>query len=323
MRIFLQLAIVVACAAVSSTSSAQAYPSKPIRILVPLAVGSQNDILARMLAQKMTEHWRQPVVVDNRPGGAGAIAGNILVKANPDGYTLMIHSDGHAVSAALYASTLPYDTLRDIARVSQVASFPTILVTAPSLGIKSVKQLIALAKSKPGQLTFGSAGIGGGLHLSGEMFKVAAHINVIHVPYKGAAEPIAETMAGRIQFMFAPPGVALPLIQQGRLLALAVGSAHRSSLLPDLPTVAEAGVPGFGYDLWSGLFAPAGTPKSIVSQLNHEVDRIMNLPDVKMRLASQGIVHRKNQPEEFDRFVRAEIEKLNKVIVIAGIKVDQ
>lgn len=315
-------AVATCAAAVSWTSLAQPYPTKPIRIVVPLSVGSQNDILARMIAQKMNENWRQPVIVDNRPGGVGAIAGGILVKAAPDGHTLMIHSDGHAVSAALYAAKLPYDTLRDIARVSQVASFPTVLVTAPSLGVKSVKDLIALAKARPGQLSFGSAGFGGGLHFSGEMFKVAATINVIHVPFKGAAEPLAETMTGRIQFMFAPPGLALPLIKEGRLLALAVGSAQRSPLLPDVPTVAEAALPGFAYDLWSGLFAPANTPRPIVDHISKELARIMGLPDIRDQLLRQGLVHRANTPEEFDRFVRAEVKKLRNVIEIAGIKVD-
>jgi len=315
-------AVATCLAAIPYTGLAQAYPTKPIRILLPLSVGSQNDILARMIAQKMNENWRQPVIVDNRPGGVGAIAGGILVKAAPDGHTLMIHSDGHAVSAALYAAKLPYDTLRDIARVSQVASFPTVLVTAPSLGVRSVKHLIALARAKPGQLSFGSAGFGGGLHLSGEMFKVTTTINVVHIPYKGPAEALAETMTGRIQYMFSAPGPALPLIKEGRLLALAVGSAQRSPLLPDVPTVAEAALPGFAYDLWSGLFAPANTPRPIIDQINKDVTRIMNLPDIREQLLRQGLVHRPNTPEEFDRFVRAEVEKLKKVIQIAGIKAE-
>ena len=300
--------------------AAQTYPTKPIRLVVALSSGSQTDILARILAQKMTENWGQPVIVDNRPGGAGAIAGGILVKSAPDGHTLMMYSDGHAVNAALNPAILPFDTLRDIARVSLVANFPSILVVAPSLGVSSVKDLIALAKGSPGKLSFGSAGIGGGLHFSGEMFKVAATINVIHVPFKGAAEPLAETMTGRIQFMFAPPGPAMPFIKNGRLLALAVGSAQRSPLLPDVPTVAEAGLPGFEYDLWVGLFAPAGTPRPLADQLNREVSRIMTFPDVKERLSSQGVVHKPITPEQFDRFVRAEVDKLRNLVRVAGIK---
>ena len=310
----------IATALVPSTGSAQAYPSKPIRIIVPLSVGSQTDLTARMIAQKMSENWGQPVVVDNRPGEGGAVAGNIVVKAAPDGHTLMLHSDGYAVSAVLLAAKLPYDTLRDFARVSQVASLPSVLVTAPSLGVKSVKELIALAKARPGQLSFGSAGVGGGIHLSGEMFKLAAGIDTVHVPFKGMPEALTETMSGRIQFSFSSVGPALPFIRDGRLLALAVGSAQRSPLLPDVPTVAEAGLPGFAYDLWSGLFAPAGTPRHIVDQLNREVSRIMNLPDVKERFSSQGVVHKPITPDEFDRFVRAEVDKLKNVVRVAGIK---
>ena len=315
-------AVTMCVAAVSSTCMAQAYPSKPIRMLVALSAGSQNDILARMIAPKMNERWGQSVVVENRPGGAGAIAGGILVKAAPDGHTLMFYSDGHAVNAVLYAAKLPYDTLRDIARVSMVASFSSVLVIAPSLGAKSVKDLIALAKARPGQFSFGSAGIGGGLHFSGEMFKQAAGIDTVHVPFKGVPEPLAETMTGRIQYMFSPVGPTLPFIKDGKLLALAVGSAQRSPLLPDVPTVAEAGLPGFAYDLWSGLFAPANTPRPIIDQINKEVARIMNLPDIREQLLSQGLVHRPNTPEEFDRFVRAEIDKLSKVAKVAGIRID-
>lgn len=305
-----------------STSSGQAYPGKPIRVLVALSAGSQVDILARLIAPKMSEHWHQPVVVDNRPGGAGAVAGSILVNAAPDGHTLMAYSDGHAVNAVLYKEKLPYDTLRDIARVAMVGSFSSVLVVAPALGAKSVKDLIALAKAKSGQFSFGSAGIGGGLHFSGELFKQAAGIDTVHVPFKGVPESLTETMAGRIQFMFSPVGPALPFIKSGRLLALGVGSAQRSVLLPDVPTVAEAALPGYAYDLWGGLFAPAHTPRAVVEQINKEVTRIMNLPDIKERLSSQGLVHRELTPEEFDRFVRADIDKLSKVAKVAGIRID-
>jgi tripartite-type tricarboxylate transporter receptor subunit TctC len=187
--------------------------------------------------------------------------------------------------------------------------------------VRSVKELIALAKSKPGQFSFGSAGIGGGLHFSGEMFKLAAGIEAAHVPFKGTPEALVETLSGRIQFMFSSPGPALPFIKNGRLLALAVGSAQRSPVLPDVPTVAEAALPGFEYELWQGLFAPARTPRSIVNQINQEVARIMNLPDIKEQLLAQSLVHRPNTPDEFDRFVRAEVEKLSNIVKVAGIKV--
>ena len=306
----------------SPSSHGQTYPFKPVRMLVALSTGSQSDILARMIAPKMQEHWSQSVIVENRPGGAGAVAGGILVNATPDGHTLMLYSDGHAVNAALYEAKLPYNTLRDIARVSMVASFSSVLVIAPSLGPRSVKEFISFAKSKPGQLSFGSAGIGGGLHFSGEIFNQTAGINAIHVPFKGVPEPLAETFTGRIQYMFSPVGPALPFIKDGRLLALAVGSTQRSPLLPDVPTVAEAALPGFSYDLWTGLFAPAATPRPVIDKLNKETTRIMNLPDIKEQLLGQGLVHRPATPDEFDRFVREEVEKLRKVIRIAGIQVE-
>jgi tripartite-type tricarboxylate transporter receptor subunit TctC len=299
---------------------AQTYPARPIRILVPLSVGSQTDIVARLVAQKMNEHWGQPVIVDNRPGAAGGIAGGILVKSAPDGHTLMIYSDGHAVNAALNADKLPFDTLRDIARVSLVATFPSILVVSPSLGVRTLKEFVALAKSRPGQFNFGSAGIGGGLHFSGELFKVAAGLDAVHVPFKGTPEALAEVMAGRIQFTFTSPGPAIALIRDGRLLPLSVASPQRSPAFPDVPTAAEAGLRGFEYELWQGLFAPAGTPGAVVARLNREVTRIMGLAGVKDLLLKQAVVHRPNSPDEFDRFVRREIDKLRNVIRVAGIK---
>ena len=312
--------VAIGIALLPTATRAQAYPTKPVRLLVAFSPGAQTDILARMIAPKASENWGQQVIVDNRPGGAGGIAGGILTKAAADGHTLMMYSDGHAINAALNPDLLPFDTLRDIVRVSLVASFPSILVVAPALGVTSAKDLIALGKSRPGKLSFGSAGVGGGLHFSAELFKIAAGMDAVHVPYKGPAEALTETVSGRIQFMFAPPGPALPFIRDGRLLAIAVGSAQRSLLLPQVPTVAEAGLPDFEYDLWIGLFAPAGTPRPVVHQLNREVTRIVNLADLKERLANQGLVHKAITPEDFDRFVRNEVDKLKNVVRIAGIK---
>ena len=239
------LAVAAAVALVSIGEAwSQQYPTKPIRMIVPFTAGSQADLFARMIAPKMSENWRQQVVVDNRPSAGGIVAGSIIAGAAPDGYTLMLTSIAYAVSAAIYTK-LPYDPLKDIDGVAKFASGPLVLVVAPALGVKSVKELIALAKQKPGQINFGSAGIGSGTHMGGEQFKFAAGINVVHVPYRGTPEALLDTVTGRIQYWFSPLGPALPFVTDKRLLALAVSTAQRSPLFPDVPTVAEAALPGF------------------------------------------------------------------------------
>ncbi len=297
------------------------FPNKPIQMIVPFSAGSQTDILARMVGKKMSENWGQPVVVVNRPGGGGIAASRIVARAAPDGYTLLAHSAGFAVAATLY-SKLPYDPLKDFAGVTQISTGPHVLVVTPSLGVKSVSDLIALAKRKPGQLNFGSAGIGGATHLSGEQFRFAADINVVHVPYKGTLEALIDTMAGRVQYFMSPIGPALSFIKDGRLLALAVTTARRSPVLPDVPTVAEAALPGFEFDSWSGLWAPARTPKAVLNQLSNEVARILALPDVRERMQSEGVVPKSSTPEEFATFTRAEIEKLGKVVKASGARAE-
>jgi tripartite-type tricarboxylate transporter receptor subunit TctC len=299
---------------------AQAYPSKTIHVLVAGSPGSGTDLVTRILAAKMSENWRQPFVVENRPGGSGAVAGTALVKAPPDGHTLMAFSDAHAVNAALNAPALPYDSLRDIARVAMVASFPSVLVVPPSLSVSSVPELIALGRAKPGKLSFGSAGVGGGLHLSGEMFKLGAGIDAVHVPYKGPLEALGDMMSGRIDYMFSTLGPTLPHIRSGRVRALAVSSQQRSPQLPEVPTLAEAALPGFEYQLWAGWFAPANTPRAILEQISREVARIMNLPEVREQMANQNMMYRDNTPDEFDRFVHAEVERLRGLAHRAGIK---
>jgi tripartite-type tricarboxylate transporter receptor subunit TctC len=299
----------------------QKFPSKPIRMIVPFSAGSQTDILARLIGQKMNENWGQQIVVDNRPSAGGTIAAGIVATAPADGHTLMLHSVGHAINASLYTK-LPFDTLRDFAGVSQVASVPNVLVVAPSLGVKSVKDLIALAKQKPGAINFGSAGIGSGTHINAEQFKVAAGINVVHVPYKGTPETLTDTMTGRIQFFFSPLVPATPFIKEGRLLALAVSTAQRSPVLPDVPTVAEAALPGFEYDQWYGILAPRATPKPVLDQLSKEIARILDLPDVRKTFQTQGAVAKPSTPEQFDAFIRVEIDKLAKVIKAAGARAD-
>jgi len=283
------LAVVLATVSSFVANAQDRFPNKPIQIVVPFSAGSQTDILARMVGKKMSENWGQQVVVINRPGGGGIVAGSTVARAAPDGYTLLAHSTGFAVAATLY-SKLPYDTLKDFAGVTQISTGTHVLVVTPSLGVKSVSDLIALAKRKPGQLNFGSAGIGGATHLSGEQFRFAADINVVHVPYKGVPEALTDTIAGRVQYGMSPIGPALSFIKDGRLLALAVTTARRSPVLPDVPTVAEAALPGFEFDGWVGLWAPARTPKAVLDQLSNEVARILALPDVRERMQSEGAV---------------------------------
>ena len=302
-------------------AAAQNYPTKPVRMIVPFTPGSATDLLARRVAPKMSDNWNQQVVVDNRGGGGGTLGASIVAKATPDGYTLPVHSIAFAMNAALY-SKLPYDPLKDFAPVSQIVISTSLLVVAPTLGVKSVKELIALAKQKPGQLTFGTSGVGSGTHLNGEQFRFAAGIDVVHVPYKGVPEPLIDTMSGRIDYFLSPLVPALPFIRDGRLLALAVSTAQRTSVLPDVPTIAEAALPGYEFQAWFGVFAPAGTPRPVVDQISREIARIVYLPDIKKQFLNQGEEGKPSTPEEFTRFIRAEIEKYSKVVKLAGIRVE-
>ena len=299
----------------------QKFPTKPIRIVVPFTAGSQTDLFARIIAPKMAENWGQQVVVDNRPSAGGIVAGTIIATAAPDGYTLMLTSSAYAVSAAIYAR-LPYDPLKDIDGVAKFASVALVLVVSPKLGAKSVNELIALAKSKPGLITFGSAGIGSATHMGGEQFKYVAGINVVHVPYRGTPEALIDTMTGRIQYWFSPMGPAVPFVSDGRLLALAVTTAQRSPLFPAVPTVAEAALPGFDFDPWYAVLTAAKTPRPIVNQLNKEIARVMSLADVKERMLFQGAVIKTTTPEAFAALLRADIATLSKVAKAANIRID-
>lgn len=318
---FAIVAVALAPGAVAQAADpVQNYPAKPIRIVVPFTAGSATDILARLIGPKLVESWGQQVVVDNRPSAGGTVAGGIVAGANADGHTLMLTSSAFAGSAALYPK-LPYDSVRDFSGITQIASTTLVLVVAPALGVKSVKELIALAQQKPGQINFGSAGIGSGTHYSGELFKLAANINVVHVPYKGTPEALTDTMAGRVQYMLAPPLSALPLIKNGRLLALAVTAAQqRAPLLPDVPTVAEAGLAGFEYDGWFGLLAPGKTPRKTINLISREVGRILELPEIRERIANQGATAKSSTPENLDKLVRDEIKMRSKVFKSSGAK---
>lgn len=301
------------------SSIAQEYPSRPIRILVGFSAGSTTDTLARTIGQKMSEAWRQPVVVDNRPSAGGIVAASAVASAAPDGYTLLVVSAGHAATAAMFTK-LPYDTLKDFAGVSRLANVPSILVVSPELGVNSVRDLVALAKAKPGQLNFSSPGVGSANHLAGELFKTTAGITAAHVPYKGIPEAMTAVVSGSVQFNFSPVVNVLALSRDGKLLPLATSTGKRSAALPEVPTMAEAGVADYAFDPWFGLLAPANTPKAVLARLSGEVARIVELADVKERLTALGADPAPTTPEGFDAFVRTEVAKFQKIVHDAGIK---
>ena len=298
-----------------------AYPDRPVRIVVPFAAGGPSDIGARTLAQRMSQSWRQPVVVDNRIGASGIIGAEIVARSAPDGYTLLMAQVGDAISMSLYAK-LPYNFVRDFAPITLVGQTPFILVAHPALPVKSVQDLIALAKAKPGNLSFGSAGSGVASHLAGELFKNAAAVDVVHVPYKGQAPATTALLGGEIAFMFNNPITALPHIRSGKMRALGVSTATRFSGLPDAPTVAESGLPGFAVGFWLGPLAPAGTPRAVIDKLNGEMVRILRTPEVVERLSPMGVEILATSTDEFARVIRADVAKWAKVVKDAGIKPD-
>ena len=316
------LPLVAAVVAASSVAAQDSSPSaKPVRIVVPFTPGSATDLLARMYGPKFAQAWGQHVVIDNRAGAGSTIGTAIVAGATPDGHTLLLNSSAFAGSASIYPK-LPYDPQRDFAPISLIAANPLVLVVGPSLGVKSVKDLLAMAKSQPGKLTFASSGIGSGTHYGGELFAQTAGIEVVHVPYKGTPETITDTSSGRIHYAVPPILAALPLLRDKRLVALGVTSAERSPLLPDVPTVAEAGVPGYKYEGWFGFLAPAATPAAVVEKIRREVVRISEMPDIKDKIGTMGGRSLHSTPAEFAELIRNEIETRGKVFRRAGIKPD-
>jgi tripartite-type tricarboxylate transporter receptor subunit TctC len=311
------LAIVLAVTSYSALPAE--YPSRPIRLVVPFTPGSAADILARTIGPKLSEAWGQQVVVDDRPSAGGTVAGSIVATAAPDGHTLMLTSSAFAGSAALY-DKLPYDSIRDFSGVSLITQTALLLTVSPALGPKTVKELIALAQQKPGGLNYSSAGIGSGTHYAGELFNLAAGIKAVHVPYRGTPEAITDLMSGRMHYGMSPPLSALPHVRGGRLTAVGVTSPQRMPMLPDVPTIAEAALPGFEYQGWFGVLAPARVPRPVVAKLNAELVRIMALPDVQERIARDGSVAKSSTPAEFDKLVRDEIAMRTKVFKAAGAK---
>lgn len=302
-------------------AQAQDYPAKPIRLIVPFAAGGPMDIMSRAIGEKLTTNLGQQVVVDNRGGAGGGIGTEIAAHAAPDGYTLLTgHIGTHAINVSLY-TRLGYDPVRDFAPITLIATLPLALVVNASVPTRSVRELIALAQARPGQINFASAGSGGPTHMAGEMFKSLAHIDIVHVPYKGNAAALTDLIAGRVQMMFSNLLTSMPHVKAGKLRAIAISSAQRSPQAPDLPTVAESGVPGYDLTPWYGLFAPAGTPRGIVTRLNREAGRILNAPEMKSRFAAQGIDLVTSTPEEFGTLIRTEIPKWRKVVKDSGASV--
>ena len=299
-----------------------AYPSKPIRIVVPFPAGGTTDILARAAAQKLSEAWGQGVVVDNRPGAGGNIGSDIVAKAAPDGYTLLMGTVGtHAINPSLY-SKMPYDHVKDFAPIVLVAGVPNVLVVNPLLPIHTVADLVAYAKANPGKLNFASSGSGTSIHLSGELFKTDAGIDMTHVPYKGSAPALTDLVGGQVQLMFDNLPSSLPQIKAGKLRAVAVTSAVRAPALPDVPTIAESGYPGFEASSWFGLLARAGTKPEIIAKINAEVRKWLTSPEARDKLLAQGANASPGTPEDFARHIAAETAKWAKVVNESGAKVD-
>ena len=297
------------------------YPARAVRLIVPFAPGGSNDIMARLIGQKFSEAWGQPVVIDNRPGASGIVGTDIVAKAQPDGYTVLMMSLTLTVNPSLYRK-LPYHTEKDLTPVTLVASAPLILVIHPAVPAKSLKEFIAYAKANPGKLNFGSGGTGATPHLAGEMLKAMAGLQMTHVPYKGGGPALADLVSGQIQLMLENIPSTLPFVKQGRLRVLAVSSRGRSALLPDVPAIEEAGLKGYEIVGWNGLFVPAGTPRPAIARIHADTAKALTLPEVKERLASMGAEGVGNTPEQFTAFVRNEIRKWAKVVKEAGLKVE-
>lgn len=312
---------VLVAAGAAHEAQAQAYPAKPVRIIVPYPPGGTTDILTRVIGQRLTEAWGQQVIIDNRAGASGNIGAEAVVRSAGDGYTLLSASTVHTVNPSLY-SKLSYDPLKDFTPITLLAQVANILVVHPSLPVKTMKEFIAFAKKRPGKLNFSSAGNGSAPHLAAELFKTKTGVNLVHVPYKGAAPAMADLLAGHVALTFATAPSAVPHVQSGRLRALGVSSTTRIPALPDVPTIAEAGVPGYEAIGWNGLVGPSGMPRAVADKLNAEVVKIMRVPEVSKRLGDLGMEPRTSTSAEFAAFLKAEIAKWAKVVKDSGARVD-
>jgi tripartite-type tricarboxylate transporter receptor subunit TctC len=319
-RAVLSLALIGAASAwAQQKGSADDYPNRPIRMVVGFTPGGQPDITARMIAPKMYEALGQQVIVDNRPGAGSIIGAKIVAESVADGYTLLFASFSHVSLPAVHAK-LPYDTIKDFAAITLTSTACYVLAVPPSLPVKTAGDLIALAKAKPGQLNFASSGTGSGAHFAAELFKHSAGIDVVHIPYKGIPEALTDVISGRVQFFMSPLATALNLVKDGKVRALAVTGGKRVPAYADVPTLAEAGLKGFKWESWSGLLAPAKTPRQVIDKLNREVTRILVLPDIRQRLTSQGAEPAPTTPAEFDKLIAEQVPMIVKLARQAGIK---
>lgn len=311
----------VAIVSCSESAFAQNYPYKPVRMVVGFAPGGGPDLVARLVAPRLAERLGQPVVVDNRPGGGGGIAEAIVARAAPDGYTILMCASSIAIIPSLYKK-LPYDPVRDLAPVSLVGISARVLVVNPALPVKSIKELVTLARSKRGQLTFASSGKGSGSHLDTELLKIMAGIDILHVPYKGSAPGLLAVLSGEVSMVIAPLASALPYVTAGKLRALGVTTVNRAAAVPDIPTIAEAGVPGYEAAPWWGILTTTGAPKQVIGRLSAEIAKIVRLPDVKEQFANLGVEPVSQTPEEFAVYIKAETTKWAKVVREANIRAD-
>lgn len=314
------LGSLLTCGTTLPAAAADTYPARPVRMVVTFPAGGPSDVIMRIIGQRLTDRWGPPVVIDNRGGAGGILGTEIVARAAPDGYTFLLGTaGGMTINPALQAK-LSYDPFRDFAPVAMLVNNPQILVLHPAVPAKTLQELVALAKSRPGQLNAASAGTGTATHLGLELLKLTAGINVVHVPYKGGAPAVTDLMAGQVQMLFVSIPSVLPHVQAGKLRAVAVSSAKRSASAPDIPTVAESGYPDFEYSNWNALFAPAGTPQQIVSKMNAEIVKILNDPEVNRRLTSQGADPAPGTPAALAKYMRTDHERWKKVISSAGIK---
>jgi len=316
----LQILFGVITLVLADPAGAQEFPVKPIKLIVPFPAGGPNDIIARTVGQRMSELLNQPVLIDNRAGAGGVLGTDAVAKAEPDGYTIAITSAGALAISTSLQEKVPYDPLKDFAHITLVAKVPELLVVATSVPASNMRELIALAKSKPGQLNFASSGAGSMPHLAGELLKLTAQIDIVHVPYRGAAPAVNDLLGQQVQMAFLDLPVLLPQVEAGKLKAIAIGSTERTSALKDVPTTAEVGLPLIQAENWYGMVAPRGTPPAIIAKLHQAALEAMRSPEVKDKLAGQGAILVGNSPEEFAAYIKSEIEKWAKVVAAAGIK---